>query len=322
MRVLVTGGCGFLGAAVVRIAAERGDQILNLDRRRKANPCPALSPVSGKPGYARIEADVSDRSLMRSIFREFKPEAVIHLSAAGDEKDDARIFDSEVAAAFAIMEASRAHMGTLQGDARKKFRIVHARRADERTIDPLSPRSAARATANQLIESWSRAQDLPLVSCVAGDVFGPWQPDQAFLSTFLASLLSGNRGVLTHGGETVRDWLPVRDFADGMISAALGAPPLSRIEYSAGAERRDIDFAEALCSLLDIRMPLPNGSSWTSMVDITGNPAEASPGPMLDDGEAEHMLNWRPRGFHLGLDRMLNWAIQRYAPPAAAVAAE
>src|SRR5690348_152176 len=99
MRVLVTGGCGFLGAAVVRQAIERGDHVLNLDRRRKATPCPQLGNTTTAKGYARIEADVSDRALMRSYFREFKPDAVIHLVAAGDENDDARIYDAEVGAA-------------------------------------------------------------------------------------------------------------------------------------------------------------------------------------------------------------------------------
>src|SRR5688572_15418542 len=102
MRVLVTGGCGFIGSAVVRLAVERGDQVLNLDRRRKSTPAPALAPVAGKPGYARLEADIADRSLARAILREYKPDAIIHL-AASEEADPNRLFDSEVGGAFSIL---------------------------------------------------------------------------------------------------------------------------------------------------------------------------------------------------------------------------
>ncbi len=323
MRVLVTGGCGFIGAAVVRLALERGDQILNIDRRRKSNPCPALGPVAGKKGYARLESDISDRSMMRAIFREFKPEAVIHLASAGEDTDEGRIFDSEVAGAFSILEASRQLMSSLDDEARTRFRIVHMQRADtEVAATSPAPTEAVRASGAALFDTWSHAHDLPLVTCIAGDVFGPWQPDKALFPSLAAELIMHRRCVLESGGETVRDWMPVRDLAEGLLLAASKAPALSRIEFSAGAERRDIDLAEALCSLLDIRSPLPGEHAWASFIQLKGEGAGASPGPMLDDGEAETLLGWRPRGFHAGLDRALNWAMTRYAPPAAAIAAE
>lgn len=322
MRVLITGGCGFIGSAVVRLAAERGDQILNLDRRRKSSPLPALSAVVGKPGYARLEADISDRSLMRAFFREFKPEAVIHLASAGDEPDESRLFDSEVAGAFSVLEASRDHFKSLEGDARQRFRIVHAQRADTDGVIAPTPIEAARATAATLFENWSQAHDLPLVTCVAGDVFGPWQSDASLLSRMIASLLRGQPFQLDMGGETVRDWLPVNDFATGLIRAAEIATPLSRFDFSAGAERRDIDLAEAVCALLDSRVPMPATRTWSDLIQVEGDGAIAFSGPMLDPGDAEEHLGWRARGFHAGLDRALNWALTRYAPPAHAVAAE
>lgn len=326
MRVLVTGGCGFVGSAVVRYAAERGDQILNLDRRRKANPVHSLASVAGRDGYARIEADISDRSLMRAVFREFKPDAVIHL-AGGAEEDAARLFDSEVSGAFAILEASRAHYEKLSVEDRARFRFVHAIRAEADDPGTPTPVEAARFTAGALIDSWSRAYGMPVVTCVAGEVFGPYQADTAFLPRLIASILSGRPFVLPNGGETVRDWLPVRDFAVGLVRAAEAAPPQTRFDFSVGAERRDIDVADALCVMLDARSPLPGGAFWGSMVSVEGDGSRASPGPMLDAMEAEHDLGWRAAGFHSGLDRMLAWAIGRYAlqqaaTPIHAVAAE
>jgi dTDP-glucose 4,6-dehydratase len=324
MRVLVTGGCGFIGSAVVRLAVERGDQVLNLDRRRKSTPVPALAGVAGKPGYARLEADITDRSVLRALVHEYKPDAIIHL-AANPEGETSSLFDSEIAGAFSVLEAARAYHAQLQGAARGKFRLVHAMAAETDTINtsPPTPLQAARATAAALADNWSRAHGLPLVGCVAAEVFGPWQPDNAFLSELVCSLVNGRVFTVQNGGATVRDWLPVRDFAAGILAAAEKAEPHSRIDFSAGAERRELDVAEAVCILLDNRAPLRGGASWAGYIQVAGDISTALTGPMLDEKEAERELGWHSQGFHAGLDRVLSWAISRYAPQQArAVAAE
>jgi dTDP-glucose 4,6-dehydratase len=324
MRVLVTGGCGFIGSAVVRLAVERGDQVLNLDRRRKSTPVPALAGVAGKPGYARLEADITDRAMLRALVHEYKPDAIIHL-AANPEGETSSLFDSEIAGAFSVLEAARAYHAQLQGAARGKFRLVHAMAAETDTINtsPPTPLQAARATAAALADNWSRAHGLPLVGCVAAEVFGPWQPDNAFLSELVCSLVNGRVFTVQNGGATVRDWLPVRDFAAGILAAAEKAEPHSRIDFSAGAERRELDVAEAVCILLDNRAPLRGGASWAGYIQVAGDISTALTGPMLDEKEAERELGWHSQGFHAGLDRVLSWAISRYAPQQArAVAAE
>lgn len=316
MRVLVTGGCGFIGSAVVRLAVERGDQVLNLDRRRKITPAPALAAVVGKPGYARLEADISDRALMRAVFHEFKPDAVIHLSASPNE-EPGRLIDAEIGGAFAIMEAARSYLDQLDAEARKRFRIVQPLRASPDAPSAPTPLEAARSAAASLADHWSRAHGLPLVSCTAGEVFGPWQADSAFLPSLISSLLAGRSIVLQSGGETIRDWLPVSDFASGLLCAAQSALPRSHIDFSVAAVRRDIDIADAICVMLDTRAPLPNDAFWSGLVDVTGDAPEEGHEPMLDANEAERELGWRPRGFHAGLDRTLTWALSRYTRTAA-----
>jgi dTDP-glucose 4,6-dehydratase len=324
MRVLVTGGCGFIGSAVVRLAVERGDHVLNLDRRRKSTPVPALAGVVGKPGYARLEADIADRSMLRALVQEYRPDAVIHL-AANPEGDASSLFDSEIAGAFSVLEAARAWHAQLKGEARDRFRLVHAIAAETDAIytPAPTPLHAARATAAALADNWSRAHGLPLVGCVAAEVFGPWQPDDAFLSQLVCSLVNGRVFTVQNGGAAIRDWLPVRDFAAGILAAAGKAQPHSRIDFSAGAERRELDVAEAICILLDTRYPLPGNASWAGYIQVSGDISTALTGPMLDEHEAERELGWRSQGFHAGLDRVLSWALSRYAPTRArAVAAE
>ncbi len=127
MRILITGGCGFIGAAVTRAAVDRGHRVLNIDRRRKTAPVPALAPVNGRPGYARLEADIADRTLMRALFNEFQPDRVIHLASAIKDDPDL-LFDTDVAGAYSILEACRRHMERLDEAGRSTFRLVHATR--------------------------------------------------------------------------------------------------------------------------------------------------------------------------------------------------
>jgi len=311
MRVLVTGGCGFIGSAVVRLAVERGDNVLNIDRRRKSNPTPALGPIGSREGYARLEADVTDRALMRAVVREFAPDAVIHL-AAPESDDPTAIVDGEIGGAFSILEAARSWFESAPAAVRGRFRMVHLERAESDMPDHIDRSQAVKGAASSLIERWARATAMPAVTCVASAAFGPWQPRTSLLSRMLASLMHDQAFAVPDGGETVRDWLPVRDLAEAILAATIAPDAEGRIDISVGAERRDIDIAESICGLLDERLPRASGAPWFSLVKTEGSPRTALSSPMLDSSEAERLLGWRPQGFHVGLDRLLSWTIASY----------
>ncbi|MBI1360820.1 MAG: NAD-dependent epimerase/dehydratase family protein [Alphaproteobacteria bacterium] len=322
MRILITGGCGYIGAAVTRAAVDRGHRVLNIDRRRKSAQTPALASVNGRPGYARIEADIADRVLMRALFNEFQPDRVIHLAAALKDDPDS-LFDTDIAGAYSILEACRRHVDKLDDAGRAAFRLVHARRAPADAGDDTAPthRDAVSATAATLLDKFARAAGLPLITCTAHEVFGPWQTESGFLPGLVLALLSGRPFALEAAGCRVRDWLPVADFASGILCAAEVGGAFEAYDFSTGAERRDLDIAESVAAIIDGRQPRGAGP-WSELIDLSGIPDDAPPAPMFDSSPAEIELGWRPAGFHAGLDRALNWLLQSAPQPAQPLAAE
>jgi dTDP-glucose 4,6-dehydratase len=308
MRFLITGGCGFIGSAVVRTLVDSGEQVLALDRRKRSIPVPALAAANGRVGFARLEADICDRALMRAMVGEFKPEAVIHLAAPADDQPES-LFDVSVAGAFSVLEACRRHIDRLDDAGRESFRFVHALHAIPDGAIP-RPRDAANSGAAGLIAEWSRALDIARIACTGPDLYGPWQRADATVPAILSAALEGRPIVLPDAGDASHDWLGVQDFAAGLIAAARRGAPHSDYAFSACAERRDVDLADALCTLLDRRSPRADGRSYTSLIKF-GAPADEapSPPPMLDSAAAERELGWSPQGFHESLDRAVRWVL-------------
>lgn len=313
MRLIVTGGCGFIGSAVARAAIARNDAVLVIDRQRKQVSLPQLNSCIGKPGFSRLEADVTDRSLMRAVFGEFKPDAVVHLAAPPAEDPEA-LFDVHIAGAFSVLEACRRHLDSLDDDARERFRFVHGKAPATEGESLPAPREALAHSAASMIVKWSEALDLAQVACVAPDLFGPWQARAALMPSILRSALKGEPIVLDDAGETVRDWLSVSDLADGLLRAAEGGEPHGEYAFTACTERRDIDIAEALCTLLDARSPKAGGGSYAAQIKLQGVANPAVQPTLLDPTAAETDLGWTASGLHESLDRLVRWALTPAEP--------
>jgi dTDP-glucose 4,6-dehydratase len=313
VRTIVTGGCGFIGAAVVRAAVERGDLVLNVDRKRKARPVPALAPIAGNERHVRLEANVADGSMMRAVIREFKPDRIFHLVGA-DNDEPQQAYDSEMGATFAILEAARDLLPRLSDEARSGFKVVTAQRADFDVDDPDKPMTAilaARRTASVFAQAWARAHGIPVSTGVADSVFGPHMSEGALLSRLLKAFAADEVFELDHGGEDTHDYVPLRDFAAGLIQLGEADLPGGVCDFSLGVERRDIDMVHAICVWLDEQAPR-RGGSWLDRVTRAGRTRPPLMSAILDPLAADRMIGWRPAGYHDGLLRFLTWAVQAH----------
>jgi dTDP-glucose 4,6-dehydratase len=319
VRFVVTGGCGYIGSAVVRTLVERGDHVLNIDSRPKSQTIPALAPLAGRDTYVRLESTIRDPSLLKALIYEYRPDRIIHLASSA-ETDPVKLFETEIATTLAVLAAAKDYAARLPEAARHSFRIAQAARVPRPTSGSASsPRLLAQRAVEALASNWCKANDLSLVTCMADEVFGPWQSADCVLPRALAGVLAGSPVELSHDGHTVRDFLPIADFARGLALAAETGAPHACYELSVGAERREVDVVEAAISILDKRRPHPGGSL-ARFLRRVGRPPTDSFSPMLDPAPAERDLRWTPGGFYEGLTRMAAFMVSQSAPnPAPAV---
>ncbi len=318
MRFLVTGGCGFVGSAVVRAlmaASDAGHQVLNIDRRMRSAATPQLAGLSGKPGYARLEANVADRSLMRAVMAQFKPDAVIHLAGAPNPEQQ---FDAELAGAFSMMEAVRALPNAAD------VRFVHAIAQPFAGITEPAARSALKDASLSLLSGWAEAHTLKLVTCRCGALFGPFQSEVALIPSLVDRLLRGETVSLPSDGGAVGDWLHVTDFAQGLVRAA-EAGERAIYDFSAAADRSMAEIAESVAVVLDVRQLRADGVSYGAQIRLDAPDSADSEVTLLDPTRSEQDLGWSSAGFLARLDRtvadLAKLTLSRLAQQPAAIAA-
>ncbi len=328
LKILVTGGCGFIGSAVVRLAVARGLAIVNVDALTYAGRPENVAPVADDPLYAFEKADIRDRAAIDAVFDRHAPDAVMHLAAEShvDRSIDGpgTFVETNINGTYTMLEAARAYW-TRTGRP-ESFRFHHISTdevygslgaqgyfTETTPYDPRSPYSASKAASDHLVRAWHETYGLPVVLTNCSNNYGPYHFPEKLIPKVILNALQDLPIPVYGAGENVRDWLYVEDHAEALLLALqTGAPGRS---YNIGGhnERRNIDLVHAVCDILDARRPRAQGSYRdliTFVEDRPGHDARYAIDPTRIGAE----LGWQPSvSVEDGLARTVDWYLANAA---------
>jgi dTDP-glucose 4,6-dehydratase len=324
MKILVTGGAGFIGSAVVRQAIRDGHAVVNLDALTYAACLENVASVSNAPGYVFEQADIRNRAALDRIFATHQPDAVMHLAAEShvDRSIDgpADFIETNITGTFNMLEAARSYwvakgkpadfrfhhistdevFGSLPDDPSVKF-------TEDTPYDPRSPYSSSKAASDHLVRAWNETYGLPVVLTNCSNNYGPFHFPEKLIPVVILNALAGKPLPIYGNGANIRDWLYVEDHADALLTV-LQKGAVGR-SYNIGGEneRANLDLVKTLCAILDEKRPKASGSyadQITFVADRPGHDARYA----IDPTRIRTELGWRPSvTVEEGLARTVQW---------------
>jgi dTDP-glucose 4,6-dehydratase len=330
-RILVTGGAGFIGGAVVRrLLAESDAQVFNLDKMGYASDLTSIEALPQAAGqHTLLRVDLTDAAATAEAVRKADPDLVLHLAAESHVdrsiEGPAAFIDSNVSGTFHLLQAVRAHWEQLPAERRDQFRFHHistdevfgslgptGRFSETTPYDPRSPYSASKAASDHLVNAWHHTYGLPVVITNCSNNYGPWQFPEKLIPVVILKAAAGETIPLYGDGQNVRDWLYVEDHVDALLLAATQGQ-LGR-SYCVGGhgERTNKQVVEAICSELDRLLPAgaPHDRLITPVKDRPGHDRRYA----IDPTRISTELGWKPRQrFEEGLATTVQWNLERRA---------
>jgi len=324
MRVLVTGGAGFIGSALVRhLVLDKDYQVLNVDALTYAGYLPSLRDVEGKPNYEFLQANICDRQAMEQAFAAFRPDRVMHVAAESHVDRSitgaAEFINTNVIGTFTLLETARDYWSQLPGEAKPRFRFLHVSTdevygslgeeglfTEDTAYDPSSPYSASKASSDHLAKAWQRTYGLPVVVSNCSNNYGPYHFPEKLIPLTILNALAGERLPVYGKGENVRDWLYVEDHARALDLIAERGRIGETYNVGGRNERRNIDVVRTICAVLDELVPRnrPRDELIEFVTDRPGHDARYA----IDASKLEDELGWRAQeDFDSGIRKTVQW---------------
>lgn len=328
-RILVTGGAGFIGSAVVRhIIDNTNDSVVVVDKLTYAGNLESLAPVANSERYAFEQVDICDRAALDSLFAQYQPDIVMHLAAEShvDRSIDgpAAFIETNIVGTYTLLEAARHFWLVLPEDKKAAFRFHHISTDEvygdlEGTDDfftettpyaPSSPYSASKASSDHLVRAWLRTYGLPTLITNCSNNYGPYHFPEKLIPLIILNAISGKTLPVYGKGEQIRDWLYVEDHARALYLVATTAQPGKTYNIGGHNERRNIDVVTTICELLEELHPnKPAGVA--KYVDLITH-VKDRPGHDLryaiDAAKIAAELGWKPQEtFESGIRKTVLW---------------
>ena len=321
MKLLVTGGAGFIGSAVVRQAVAAGHEVVNLDALTYAACLANVASVAEAPGYRFVQGDVRDGALLETVFVEHCPDAVMHLAAEShvDRSIDGpgAFIETNVIGTYTLLQAARGYWER-QGRP-EAFRFHHistdevfgslgadGQFTEETPYDPRSPYSASKASSDHLVRAWGHTYGLPVVLSNCSNNYGPYHFPEKLIPVVILNALAGKPIPVYGAGENVRDWLFVEDHADALLTVVSKGQVGRSYNIGGENEARNIDLVRMICALMDEMVPegAPHDRLISFVEDRPGHDLRYAIDPKRMRGE----LGWRPSvTLEEGLRRTVRW---------------
>lgn len=327
MRVLVTGGAGFIGSAVVRyLVLEKGYEVLTVDKLTYAGTLSSLKAVDNQPNHRFLQADICDRAAISEAFESFKPQRVMHLAAESHVDRSitgARDFvETNVMGTFNMLECARHYWSTLPPAERETFRFLHVSTdevygslgddglfTEETPYDPSSPYSASKASSDHLAKAWARTYGLPVVVSNCSNNYGPYHFPEKLIPLMILNALDGKPLPVYGNGTNIRDWLYVEDHARALDLIVERGRIGETYNVGGRNERRNIDVVERICALMDKLHPAgaPHARLITNVTDRPGHDARYA----IDASKLEDELGWKAQeNFDTGIEKTVTWYLE------------
>ena len=332
MKILVTGGAGFIGSAVIRhIISNTDDSVANVDKLTYAGNLESLVSVSDNPRYAFEQVDICDESAVNVVFERHQPDAVMHLAAEShvDRSIDgpAAFMETNIIGTYTLLEAARQYWNTLDDKAQRAFRFHHIS-TDEVYGDlegpedlfteatpyaPSSPYSASKASSDHLVRAWLRTYGFPALITNCSNNYGPYHFPEKLIPLMILNALDGKPLPVYGRGTQVRDWLYVEDHARALYKVATEGKVGETYNIGGHNEKQNIEVVHTLCDLLEELMPeKPKGISQyrdliTHVQDRPGHDLRYA----IDAGKIQRELGWTPEEtFETGIRKTVQWYLE------------
>ncbi|WP_294480889.1 dTDP-glucose 4,6-dehydratase [uncultured Victivallis sp.] len=326
-KIIVTGGAGFIGSAVVRmLIRETPHEVCVVDKLTYAGNLDSLSPVSGDPRYRFEQVDICDRAGLDRVFADFKPDAVMHLAAEShvDRSIDGPgdFIRTNIVGTYTMLEAARKYFTSLDGAQKERFRFHHIS-TDEVYGDlegpgdffrettpyaPSSPYSASKASSDHLVRAWRRTFGLPTIVTNCSNNYGPYHFPEKLIPLVILHALDGKPLPVYGTGAQIRDWLYVEDHARALIKVVTEGVPGETYNIGGHNEKKNIEVVETICRLLDELRPREDGKSYREQITFVADRPGHDLRYAIDAAKIGRELGWKPQEtFESGIRKTVQW---------------
>ncbi|WP_136162055.1 dTDP-glucose 4,6-dehydratase [Sphingomonas flavalba] len=332
MRILVTGGAGFIGSALVRhLIAETEHSVLNVDALTYAGNLASLTPVADSNRYRFVRADVCDRDRIAALIAEFQPQIITHLAAEShvDRSIDgpAQFIQTNLVGTFTMLAAALDHWRGLDDAGKAAFRFHHISTdevfgalgedgyfTEDTAYDPRSPYSASKAGSDHLVSAWHHTYGLPTLITNCSNNYGPYHFPEKLIPLVILKCLAGEELPVYGTGQNVRDWLYVDDHVRALATVFERGTPGESYMVGGHSERTNLAVVETICDTLDRIRPRADGKSYRDQITFVADRPGHDFRYAIDATKLERELGWRPReNFETGIDRTIHWYLDNEA---------